>query len=186
MNDSTQIHEAWISYKNKLLQFIRSKVSSKEDAEDILSLAFEKLILQGASAALPKEIVPWLYRVVRNSIVDYYRVPIKFAEIADDFALEATGIDTFEALSECLAPMVGLLPEPYNTIVKMSDIDGLKNKQIAAKLDLSLSAVKSQIRRGRQKLYQKLIICCEIQRNENDSVVGFEQKLTQYCGNCGE
>ena len=186
MNDSTLIREAWTNYKDRLLLFIRSKVSSLDDAEDILSLAFTKLIQQGANSELPKEIVPWLYRVIRNSITDYYRASRKFDAISDEFAEDLPAKDTYDVLSGCIAPMINVLSDPYHTVVKMSDIDRMKNREIAEKLDLSLSAVKSQVLRGRKKLYQKLALCCEVQRNTDGSVVDFEQKLTECCENCDE
>ena len=57
-------------YSKKLLGFIRSKVASNEDAEDILQDVFYQLV--GNTAPI-EQINSWLFTVARNKITDSYR-----------------------------------------------------------------------------------------------------------------
>ena len=75
MNQKTSIVEqAWLEYQRKLFLFVRSKVETSEDAEDIISDVFAKLIKKNGENTIPDNVTSWLYRVTRNRIVDYYLV----------------------------------------------------------------------------------------------------------------
>ncbi len=64
----------------RLLGFIRQRVSSNEDAEDILQDVF----YQFAGSTEPiEQVTGWLYRVARNKITDNYRK--QKLPLADDF-----------------------------------------------------------------------------------------------------
>jgi RNA polymerase sigma factor (sigma-70 family) len=59
--------------RHKLLDYIRGKVGSTEDAEDILQDVFVKA-LGGFSVINPIDnLVSWLYTITKNRIVDWYR-----------------------------------------------------------------------------------------------------------------
>ena len=58
------------AYSSRLLGFIRKRISSEEDAEDILQDVF----FQFAGNAEPiEQVSSWLYAVARNKITDRYR-----------------------------------------------------------------------------------------------------------------
>ena len=60
---------------------------------------------------------------------------------------------------------------------------GLKQKEIAQRLDLSLPTVKSQIRRGRQKIAQGFMHCCGFKMNKKGYLVG-ELQEKEDCKIC--
>jgi RNA polymerase sigma factor (sigma-70 family) len=58
-------------YQPRLKSFIRRRVSSKEDAEDILQDVFYQLVKAVENAANPiEQVAAWLYRVARNTIIN--------------------------------------------------------------------------------------------------------------------
>lgn len=59
-------------YSKQLFGFIRQRVSSDEDAEDILQDVWYQLSSQPEVEAI-EQVGSWLYRVARNRIVDSYR-----------------------------------------------------------------------------------------------------------------
>lgn len=59
-------------YSKQLFGFIRQRVSSDEDAEDILQDVWYQLSRQPEVEAI-EQVGSWLYRVARNRIVDTYR-----------------------------------------------------------------------------------------------------------------
>ena len=60
------------SYGKQLLSFIRSRVNSDEDAEDILQDVWFQLSSFPEVEAI-EQMSAWLYRVARNRIIDKYR-----------------------------------------------------------------------------------------------------------------
>jgi len=59
-------------YSKQLFGFIRQRVNSDEDAEDILQDVWYQLSSQPEVEAI-EQVGSWLYRVARNRIVDTYR-----------------------------------------------------------------------------------------------------------------
>ena len=60
------------AYGNQLLSFIRQRVNSEEDAEDILQDVWYQLSSVPEVEAI-EQVGSWLYRVARNRIIDKYR-----------------------------------------------------------------------------------------------------------------
>ena len=180
----TKVEEAWLVYQRKLLSFIRSKVELIEDAEDILDDVFAKLAKTANENAIPDNVSSWLYRVTKNSIVDYYRARKRFYQLPEDLSVELEDATTIKQLSKCLLPMIQNLPETYRLPLMLSEIEGKKYKEVAVELDLSVSAVKSRILRGREKLHKSMVSCCTIYRNDAGETVGYEQKVDGSCADC--
>ena len=82
------------NYGRQLLSFIRGRVQTDEDAEDILQEVWYQLSSQAKLEDI-ESISGWLYRVARNKITDTYRKKKK--ESPDDF-------DTEEEDDEWTAP----------------------------------------------------------------------------------
>jgi RNA polymerase sigma-70 factor (ECF subfamily) len=182
--DAIVLEQAWTTYKTQLFKFIRSRVDSATDAEDILNDVFVKLMQQTAANKAPDSIASWLYRVTKNAIVDYYRSSRPLDELPEDISVESSTNSAFEQLSKCMLPMILVLPDIYQQPLMLSEIEGIKNSEIAKQLDISLAAVKSRILRGRVKLYRSLIQCCTIHKNNAGMVVDFEQKTPADCIDC--
>ena len=60
------------TFRQKLLTFITCRVSSEEDAEDLLQDVFLRL-LQTEENVSVEQISAWLHKVARNRIIDYRR-----------------------------------------------------------------------------------------------------------------
>jgi len=79
------IIQAIKSYGEKLFGFIRSRVRTDEDAEDILQDVWYQLINQSELDDI-ESVSAWLYRVARNKITDNFRK--KKSELLEDYAFE--------------------------------------------------------------------------------------------------
>lgn len=181
-------HIDWQYLREKLTGFVRQRVASDEDARDIVSIALEKLLTEIDNDKSPDNIKAWLYQVTRNSIVDYYRAGKNIdtlpAKHFDNLPNEINEKSALESLSQCMLPLIQHLPDHYRDPILLSEIQGMTHKQVAEQLNLSLTAVKSRILRGREKLLQSLQRCCILHRDDRDSVVDFTQKSTDSCNSC--
>ncbi|GAA4299969.1 sigma-70 family RNA polymerase sigma factor [Compostibacter hankyongensis] len=81
-----KIQDTVREYGKRLFSFIRGRVSSNEDAEDILQEVWYQL--SGAPDVID-EIGAWLYRVARNKIIDRYRK--KQPDALEDYLYENAG-----------------------------------------------------------------------------------------------
>jgi len=179
-----KVEDAWLRYQRKLFSFIRSKVETAEDAEDILNDVFASLAKAADDNAIPGNVSSWLYRVTKNRIVDYYRVKRRFEPLPEELSVKIEETSIIKQLSKCMLPMIQALPETYQQVLMLSEIEGGKYEEVAAELDLSVSAVKSRILRGREKLHKSMVRCCTIYRNDVGEVVDYEKKSDSFCADC--
>ena len=184
MNKKVSVDQAWLDYRKSLLAFIRVRVDTQDDAEDILQEVFSTLIQMASEDKHPSNIGPWLYQVTKNRIIDYYRTKKRFETLPDDLVAEPVPFDAIMSLSQCLLPLIHTLPERYQQPLMLSEIQGQKHKAVASELNLTLPAVKSRIFRGRKMLYANVLSCCAINRGRQGSVVDFDIKSGRSCDDC--
>lgn len=99
----------------------------------------------------------WLYRVVSNRCIDILR---QKREIATDSTFEHISSSLISAedrmseieLSKQLIQLLSSLPEQQKTALKMFYYEDADIGQICAKMSLSDQAVRSLLKRGKQKL----------------------------------
>lgn len=84
-NESQNIISTVANYGKRLFSFIRGRVNTDEDAEDILQDVWYQLSNQPEASAI-EQISGWLYRVARNKITDKYRK--QKDELLDDLSYE--------------------------------------------------------------------------------------------------
>jgi len=90
-------------------------------------------------------------------IVDYYRKKRDTAEFSD---LPGEGIidndeEIINGLVLYLKSMIDSLPDKYKQAIMLTELGGLTQKELAQKLDMSISGAKSRVQRGRNMLREK-------------------------------
>jgi len=81
----TNIIQTVKEYGNRLFRFIRGRVGTDEDAEDILQDVWYQLSNVPEAGAI-EQVSGWLHRVARNKITDRYRK--RKEDLLDDFSYE--------------------------------------------------------------------------------------------------
>ena len=98
MDLAMQIENLFKTDRKKFLGFIRQRVRSQEEAEDILQDVFTNVLAASANVQKPIEnIASWVFTAVRNRIIDSYRK--KRAETFSDMQTPGQaedGVDSFE------------------------------------------------------------------------------------------
>ncbi len=98
MDLAMQIESLFRTDRKKFLGFIRQRVRSQEEAEDILQDVFTNVLAASANIQKPIEnIASWVFTAVRNRIIDSYRK--KRAETFSDMQTPGQaeeGVDSFE------------------------------------------------------------------------------------------
>jgi RNA polymerase sigma factor (sigma-70 family) len=130
-------------------------------AEDVVQEAFVKLAAQPAA---PAEVLPWLYRVVRNGAVSAARSEQRRRRHESRAAAraptwfvpsEGTGLDAQAAT----AALTELPPEQREVLVARL-WGGLTFEQVAALAGLSASAAHRHYHAGLEALRQRLRVSC--------------------------
>ena len=135
----------YTQYYERVLCYIRARVNSPADAEDLCQDVFEKAFLAAdrydAGRAAPGT---WLYAITRNAVIDHYRRARTMEELPEDLRDDARpedGLLQEEQLEE-LAAALEKLPAELTDIVVLRYYDRLPLTDVAARLGLSYGAVK--------------------------------------------
>lgn len=174
------VERIWIRFHEKLLKFILTKVSNTSIAEDIVQDVFIQVIKSIDTLEDEGKLQAWLYQICRNRIIDYYRVKklvVVDIDVYETIEAEHKHDDVFE-LNNCIRNLISELPANVNAILVASELNNIKQEQIAINEALSLSAVKSRLKRGRVLLKKKLLACCSIEFTEN----GADATCKNQCG----
>lgn len=186
MTTSVDIQQVWKEYHVRLYAFILKRVGDKFLAEDLLQDIFLKIQSKSHTIQSDDKIQSWLYQISRNTIIDYFRTHKKVEKLPESIASESeqqVDITRYE-FSQCLMPMIQNLPSPYREAILESEINGLKQKEVAQIQNISLSGAKSRIQRGRSMLKDMLLECCHIELDHKGRIIDYEEKKANC--NCDE
>lgn len=175
LNMIVSTEKIWKEFYDKLKSFVQQRVSAKDDAEDIVQEVFIRIHNKIDTLRDNQKLESWIYQITRNAIIDYYRRRKEKVEFHDDFKFdENSESDAMKRLSPSIIKMIDHLPYIYKEAIILTEYKGLKQKELAESLGISLTGAKSRVQRGRKLLKEMLHDCCAF---EFDSI----GKLTDYC-----
>lgn len=189
----------WKEFSGHVRAFIRQRVSNDADAEDVLQDIFIR-IHQGIDSLRDQDKVQsWVFGIARRALADYYRKKGRDREEASGPAVPGAESsdshepilnefdgdhDVHEEVLSWLIPMIEELPEKYRVPLKMADVQGKTQQEVADDLGLSLSGAKSRVQRAREKLGEVLAECCEVEFGEEGRAVAYRKVKEDNCEEC--
>jgi RNA polymerase sigma-70 factor (ECF subfamily) len=154
-------------YFPRVHAYVRYRVRSGQDAEDIVAEVFLKAMrrLSGFTWHHEHSFAAWIFRIAHNRIVDYYRrcerievaldprerAPERATPLAsraprpEEVLIQQQTFQQMQALIETLSPR-------RREVITLRFFGGLRNKEIAAILDLDERTVASHLSRGLRDL----------------------------------
>jgi RNA polymerase sigma-70 factor (ECF subfamily) len=157
--------ELLATHRDRVFTQALFSLRERRDAEDVTQEAFLRLWRQGGH--LPADrVAPWLAHVTRNLCIDQTRrrtaarrhLGVADAEAVDGLVAASGGADDpFAGLDlddrqRRLLDALQTLPAETRTVMLMHYGDGAKLADIADAMGKSLTAVKVQVHRARQRL----------------------------------
>lgn len=149
--------------RGSLLGWVRPRVGSDADAEDVVQDVLERLARRGSDDL--DDLRAFLWQATRNAVTDHYRRTAARTRAAEALRVEpddAPADDDRAFLAGCMEPFVWRLPEPYREALMLTDLGGLSQQQAALKLGLSPSGMRTRVQRGRALLKKDLLDCCTV------------------------
>lgn len=190
----------WRQFSEQVHGFIRSRVSSDAEAEDVLQDIFMRIHKGIDSIEHEDRVESWVFGIARRALVDYYRKKGRTREEPaggdiqmdsnEDPALDLNKFEgehsVHEEVLSWLIPMIDELPEKYGRPLKMAEVEGKTQQEIADQLGLSLSGAKSRVQRARQKLGEVLAACCEVEFGTEGEAVAYRKikEENESCDDC--
>jgi len=179
----TQIQQnTFLKERGKLLGFIRSRVSSLEEAEDILQDVFYQFVAGFDAIESIDRTTSWLYSVARNKIIDRYRrdavrpkradfemltgkdddTPLTLQEILPDLDNSPESTLLREAIWDEITDALAELPADQREIFVQNEIEEKGFREIAEETGVSINTLLSR------KRYAILALRKRLQKFYND------------------
>ena len=182
-----QLHEALVS-------FVRRRVSSDQDAEDIVQDVFVRIHRQLGTLRHTESMHAWVYKIARNAIADHYRGWARTDRMVEAARIQATDggpVGDVVALAEpspeldsCLNELIGELPQSYADALRMTELGDMTQQEAATSLGLSVSGMKSRVQRGRRQLEVLLGQCCHFELDRRKGIIDYEPLDGGGCADC--
>lgn len=169
------------NYKPKLMWYITRYTKDIEVAEDHVEDAFIQALLNIATYKRPDEggaqVNTWVYKIAENIVKkahkDNERLPTNSLdkEMAENFKLSnlipyddgkrnVEEYNIFVKKANVIKETIYNLPEKdskYKKVLIMREIEGMAYKEISEELNINLSTIKSQIKKGRNIIKKKVM-----------------------------
>lgn len=183
MNETVQV---WNEFSNALRSFIRRRVSDEHAADDLLQEVFIRIHHRLESLNSNDRLASWIFQIARNVVTDFYRKNVR-ETAADSFEPESCdelSTNLNEQVGQWLVDRIDELPESYREILTMTEVEGIKQAEVARRIGLSNSGAKSRVQRGRKMLKQKLLDCCHFEFDRRGNVIDYTSNT--MCATCCE
>jgi RNA polymerase sigma factor (sigma-70 family) len=166
----------FLKEKDKLLGFIRGRVSTLEEAEDILQDVFYQFIAGFETIDSLDRVTSWLYSVARNKIIDRYRRdasrpkrtdfsfssssdedgPLTLQEILPDLDNSPESVLLKEAIWDEITEALSELPKAQRDIFIQNEIEERSFRELAEEEGVSINTLLSRKRYAIMSLRKRL------------------------------
>jgi RNA polymerase sigma-70 factor, ECF subfamily len=186
MASSPTFETVFAEYHPKILRYLTRMVGSA-DAEDVSQEVFDRVHrgLQGFQGK--SSLSTWIYRIATNAAIDKARSASHKYEkdrksYEDETMLESSGAMASPApqaterllirkeMGDCINEFIDALPSNYKTVLVLSDIEGLTNREIAEILGISEDNAKVRLHRARVRLKEALKNGCDFYYTEENAL----------------
>lgn len=183
--------EIYDAFQSKIYRYLRRLVGEFE-VEDLTQEVFTRVSQALKDFRGESQLSTWIYRIATNAAMDKLRSPSYKQTVQKRRAMETvaeteTTIENGDAwtgekepsveqrviqneMNQCIRDFIENLPGNYKSVVVLSELEGLKNQEIADILQISLDSVKVRLHRGRANLRKKLESNCSFYRNEQNEL----------------
>ena len=171
-----KVEAIWKEFSLQLKHFILSRVSDESAADDILQEVFIKIHSHIGTLQDDTKVERWIYQITRNTIIDHYRSQKIEADIPQDIPVSEKLPEKIDSKAgyTSIKAIIETLPQPYAQALLMTEFEGLTQKELAQKLEISVSGAKSRVQRARKMLKTKLDECCRIEFDNHGTIVDYQ------------
>ncbi len=180
--DFRKIHD---QFRPRILRYLTRLVGEAE-AEDLAQEVFVKIDRGLKSFRGESQVSTWVYRIATHAALDRLRGPqaLRRQEKRHPASVEEADREGCmieekapaeqkiirEEMNGCIREIVDMLPAAYRSVVVLSEMEGLKDAEIADVLEIKLQTAKMRLHRGRAMLRKELSTACIFYRDERNEL----------------
>lgn len=128
-----------------------------EEAQDLLHDGFVKVFENIGHLKNPHAVEDWIYHVMVNTSVNYVkRHRFRFEPLPDNTDDPPIVVNTSSISSEDLAILIRQLPDPYQLVFNLREVEGEEFSDIASRLGIADNSVRSILSRAKKMLRDQI------------------------------
>ena len=172
-------------YLPKINRYL-TRLMGADEAEDLAQEVAIKITKAFGDFDQRSKLSTWIYRIATNTVVDRlrsssYRKSMSMTTEDELVAEDQSAFRTKKVLSTdqrvieqemnaCIRSFIDHLPAPYRTVLVLSELECVKNKEIAEILGVTLDMVKIRLHRARARLKKELERGCEFYHTDGSQL----------------
>jgi RNA polymerase sigma-70 factor, ECF subfamily len=177
-----EFDELYSTFHPRILRYLARLVGPGE-AEDLAQDVFVRISRSLAEFRNESQLSTWIYRIATNAAIDRmrsadYRATQQASSIDGPCeSVIASPLVSIEQqvvrkeMSGCVQSLLNQLPESYRTVLILSDMEEMKDREIAEVLDITVEAAKIRLHRARTRLKQSLDTQCSFYRDAQNTLL---------------
>ena len=190
MRDDPELRfqQVYDEYHAKIFRYL-GRIVGQSEAEDLTQEVFVKVGQSLETFRGESQLSTWIYRIATNAALDRLRQPSvrhggekllpveAIAEIKADQDIRTGELKPSteqrlirDEMNGCIREIIQALPEQYRSVIVLSELEGLKDGEIAEILGLTLQAAKVRLHRARAKLRKELAAACVFYHDEQNEL----------------
>lgn len=147
--------------RDSFLAFVRKRVRSGADAEDLLQSALLRAQEKLGALRHNERLDAWFYRVLRNTIADHHAEWARREARIDLIARDATELPPDEAaVCACSLGVLENLQPDYAAILRSVDIEDATLEEAAQRFGITENNAKVRLHRARKAMRDALSALC--------------------------
>jgi RNA polymerase sigma-70 factor (ECF subfamily) len=187
------VDEDWVHLRAQVRRMLGSRLASGADADDVVQDVLLRILRNVSSLRDGACFGAWLSTMVKNAVADQLRARQRHPAVprgsdddleADSPVAERSDDAARDRVAAALRPFAERLPVLYREVIILSELEGVPHAEIARRLAISVSGVKSRVRRGREQLRNMLTECCEIALDARRAIVDCVPKTAAPVPDC--
>jgi RNA polymerase sigma factor (sigma-70 family) len=146
---------------NRLVGYVRAWIAdtADRDAEDVVQDVIERLFERADVTEPVADLSAYLYRSLRNKVIDLYRKPKRSAELPEDLSdirFEASGEMDREEAREALFEAIDDLPPAQREVLVATELEGRSFKELAEEWETPMGTLLARKHRAIRALRETL------------------------------
>lgn len=186
-DNNLDFQEIYTTFHPKIRGYL-SRMLEENEADELTQDVFGKIAKSLKGFRGDAKLSTWIYRIATNAVLDRLRSSSfkqQKREGAQDTSQNPGMVESQNRnvwtgekppdvehqiirheMNQCIREYIEQLPENYQVVLLLSDIEGFKNPEIAEILKISLGSVKVRLHRARAKLKESLGRHCSFYLDE--------------------
>jgi RNA polymerase sigma-70 factor (ECF subfamily) len=156
-NPSDAVEMAMNCFGDDILRLAFSYLKRREDAEDVVQDTLIRFMQSGAQFETEGKMKSWLLHVAANICKDIMKSSRwkKQAAMPEGYDVAAEDDSKSDEEGEVMQAVLSL-PEKYRSVIHLFYVEEYSTKEIAEIVEKKESTVRSLLKRGREKLREKM------------------------------